>query len=105
MGKNAGDDLLEGKPTLPLIYALETLGSSAVESIKQALAKALRDGLPAEQVSAIVEIVCQSGAIERTVEQAQIHVDLAISALECLPDSDYKNALRMIAESSLDRRF
>lgn len=105
MGKNAGDDLLEGKPTLPLIYALETLDSSAVESIKQALAMAQRDGLPAEQVMAIVELVCQSGAIERSVEQAQIHVDLAISALNCLPDSEYKNALTTIAESSLERRF
>lgn len=106
IGKNAGDDLAEGKPTLPLIYALQSSGKAAGEQIRQALAAAQEQRqLSDDNVQAIVELVCQSGAIERTVEQAQQQVDCALQDLMCLPDSKYKDALAFIVEASVDRRF
>ncbi len=106
LGKNAGDDLVEGKPTLPLIYALQSVGQSESDEIRAALLAAQQSGqLSDERVHSVVKLVCQSGAIERTVEQAQQQVSLAIQALSCLPESEYKDALASIAEASAQRRF
>ncbi len=106
LGKNAGDDLVEGKPTLPLIYALQTVGQSECDEIRAALLAAQQSGqLSEERVQLVVKLVCQSGAIERTVEQAQQQVKLAIQALSCLPESKYKEALVSIAAASAQRRF
>ena len=106
LGKNVGDDLAEGKPTLPLIYALQLAPSDAAGKIRIALQSAQKTGqLPDKDILPVVELVCQSGAIERTNQQAQQQVDLAIKELACLPESLYKDALVMIAETSVKRRF
>ncbi len=106
IGKNAGDDLAEGKPTLPLIYALQSCDKAGGEQIRQALVSAQEQRqLPDGDVQQIVELVCQSGAIERTVEQAQQQVNFAVQDLTCLPHSKYKDALVAIAEASVNRRF
>jgi len=106
LGKNVGDDLAEGKPTLPLIYALQSSSTDAAGKIRKALLSAQETGqLPDEIVHPVVELVCQSGAIERTIEQAQQQVELAVAELACLPESQYKDALTVIAETSVNRRF
>jgi len=106
LGKNAGDDLAEGKPTLPLIYALQSSDESNVLLIRQALLSAQEQGqLSDEMVQPVVDLVCQSGAIEKTIELAQQQVNLAIEDLACLPDSVYRDALVAIAEASVRRRF
>ncbi len=106
LGKNVGDDLAEGKPTLPLIYALQTSPADIAGKIRSALISAQEIGqLPDEVVHPVVELICQSGATERTIEQAQQQVDLAIEELACLPESHFKDALVVIAETSVKRRF
>ncbi len=106
LGKNAGDDLAEGKPTLPLIFTLQSASSDTAQQIREALATAQKHGhLPDHQVQPVVDLVCQSGAIERTVALAQQQVELAIKDLDCLPDSVYKDALTDIAQASVKRRF
>lgn len=111
LGKNAGDDLAEGKPTLPLIYAMRDGGPETQKAISAALVSAAEPTLdgsaidPAFDLPGIVAMVRDSGAIERTYELAQIQVQAAIKAIEPLKDSQYKEALISIAESSTQRRF
>ena len=106
MGKNVGDDLAEGKPTLPLIYALQSSKPAAAAKIREALLSAQKTGqLEEEFIQPVVKLVCESGAIELTIEQAQQQVDLAVKELACLPASPYKEALILIAETSVKRRF
>ncbi len=105
LGKNAGDDLAEGKPTLPLIYALQTVSTEAADEIRMALLAAQEVGqLSDERVQSVVKLVCQSGGVESTIEQAQKQVNLAKEALSCLPASEYKDALMSIADASVQRR-
>ena len=106
LGKNAGDDLAEGKPTLPLIYTLQTAKPADAALIRAALSDAERsEQLSAERVESIVSMVCESGATERTVQQAQLQVNKAIACLSGLAPSDYKDALVSIAEGSVGRQF
>lgn len=106
LGKNAGDDLAEGKPTLPLIFAMQTSSGADVEKMQKALLSAQENGqFPESEIQPIVDIVCQSGAIARTAELAQQQVDLAIQDLSELPGGAYKDALVAVAEASVKRRF
>lgn len=106
LGKNAGDDLAEGKPTLPLIYALQSADKTDAQAIRKALLSAQEKGqLSDDEVQPVVELVCRSGAIERTVELAQQQVELAVRDLDCLPAGVYKDALVAVAEASVKRRF
>jgi len=98
LGKNVGDDLAEGKPTLPLIFAMRE-GSEQQRSI---IEQAIRDG-GLEQLDTIVDIVKSSGALEYTAESARQQADLAITQLEHLPDSPYKQAMIELAEFSIGR--
>lgn len=99
MGKSVGDDLAEGKPTLPLIYTMKHGSSDAAERVKQAI---LTGGL--DQLDTIISDVQSCGAIEYTQQKAQQQADLAISALASLPESAYKAALTALANASVKRR-
>jgi len=99
LGKNLGDDLAEGKTTLPLIYAMAN-GSEAERKLLRAAIES--DGLGMlDQVQAIVE---STGALDYTVSCAQTAADLAIDAISGLPESAYKQALIWLAEFSVRRR-
>lgn len=99
MGKSVGDDLAEGKPTLPLIYTMKHGNAEATERVRNAI---LTGGL--EQLDAIIQDVQACGAIEYTKEKAQQQADMAISALDKLPESAYKTALISLANASIKRR-
>jgi len=99
LGKNLGDDLAEGKPTLPLIYAMEN-GSAADKSLIRAAIRA--DGL--EKLDEIQSIIESTGALQYTAARAQEAADLAIHALSGIPDSDFKEAMIAIAEFAVKRR-
>ena len=99
LGKNLGDDLAEGKATLPLIYAMEH-GSDAERAVLRSAIES--DGIGnLSEVQAIVE---STGALDYTVSCAQAAVDLAIDAISGVPESEYKRSLVALAEISVRRR-
>ncbi len=100
MGKNAGDDLAEGKPTLPLIEALRRGDTQQQQVIRTAIEKGQR-----EQLAAVLKIVQNTGALQYTAQTAQHQVKLAQEALACLPDSEYKQALYRLADFSVARKY
>jgi octaprenyl-diphosphate synthase len=99
LGKNLGDDLAEGKATLPLIYAMQHGDSGERELIRNAVLEGGLDDL--ETIRSIIE---STGALQYTAARAQEAADVAIGALSEIPDSDYKQALVAIAEFSVRRR-
>lgn len=100
MGKNVGDDLAEGKPTLPLINAIERSEGADKELLENAITNASRDNL--EAVLAIIE---NTGSLAYTARIAREQAKLAQSALDVLPDSEYKSALMALAEFSVERTY
>ena len=99
LGKNLGDDLAEGKATLPLIHAMTKGSDDDKELIRQAILEGGLDQL--ERITAIVE---STGALQYTAARAQEAADSAIAALSDVPDSEYKQALIAIADFSVQRR-
>ena len=98
MGKNVGDDLAEGKPTLPLIYAIQQGTPEQVAVIKSAIEKGGYDKI--DEVQAIIQ---QTGALEYTEKMAQLQAQLAIAELAHLPDSESKRMLENVARLSVHR--
>ena len=106
LGKNAGDDLAEGKPTLPVIFALQNADSATREDVQSVIAASAQgEAVDPSRFSNIISMVKNSGAIEQTVALAEAHVQQAIDALSVLPESDYKKGLIAVVQSSLQRRF
>lgn len=100
LGKNVGDDLAEGKPTLPLIYTIEHASKSDAELILHCL-KA--DSVNNEDTSAIIKLVKTSGALDYTRTIAAEKTQLAVKSLDALPSSKYKDGLKDLVEFSLNR--
>jgi len=99
LGKNLGDDLAEGKPTLPLIYVLENGSDAEKQLIRGAIEEGGIDKL--DDIQAIVE---STGALQYTAARAQEAADVAINALSGIPDSEYKQAMIAIADFAVRRR-
>lgn len=99
LGKNLGDDLAEGKATLPLIYAMQNGSDSERELIREAI---VDGGL--QQLDNIQSIVQSTGALDYTAQRAHAAADIAIDALAGIPESEYKQALIAIAEFAVKRR-
>lgn len=100
IGKNIGDDLAEGKPTLPLIYAMQKGNEQQASVIRQAIENGQR-----ERIDEIITIINETGAIDYTAHAAAQEVAQAKAALNILPDSDYKQALIGLAEFSISRDY
>ncbi len=100
LGKNVGDDLAEGKPTLPLIHAMRTGTPEQAEVI----ATAIRNG-DASKLPAILEIVQATGGMTYTLECARQQVQDALAQLAQLPDNRFTQAMKQLAEFSLARSF
>ncbi|MDT8282566.1 MAG: octaprenyl diphosphate synthase [Gammaproteobacteria bacterium] len=98
MGKNVGDDLAEGKPTLPLIYAMRQGSAEQAALVKTAIEKGGYDMI--DEVQAIIR---QTGALEYTEKMARQQAELAIAELAHLPDSDSRLMLENIARLSVYR--
>jgi len=99
LGKNLGDDLAEGKPTLPLIYVMGNGSEAEKALIRSAIEEGGIDKL--DDIQAIVE---STGALKYTTERAQEAADVAINALTSIPDSEYKQAMIAIADFAVRRR-
>lgn len=98
LGKNIGDDLAEGKPTLPLIATMQRVHIQDNKIIRLSIQTG---GL--NDLDKIVELVKNSGGLEYCQMRAKEETELAIAALNPLPDSIYKQALINLAQLALDR--
>lgn len=99
MGKNVGDDLAEGKPTLPLLYAMwhaEPVQSAVIR-------EAIEQGNGIDHLQAIMHTMQETGALTYTKQQALKASQQAINALAPLPESEYKQALIGLAHISVER--
>ena len=101
LGKNIGDDLAEGKVTLPLIYAMKKGSNEECKIIQTAIL----EGGALEKLDRITNIIKSTGAFKYTADKAKEAADDAIKALNNVPDSNYKKALIAIAKLSIQRRF
>ena len=100
MGKNTGDDLAEGKPTLPLIYAIQHGNTKQVALIREAIEKA--NGM--QHFDEIMQALRETKALEYTKQRAVEEADKAINALSIIPDNQYKQALISLAYLAADRK-
>jgi octaprenyl-diphosphate synthase len=100
MGKQQGDDLAEGKPTLPTIHALTRASTAEQKLIRQAIENGDRANF-----NRITEIIESSGALAYTSRRAREEATIAKSALTCLPKSRYRQALEALADFSVARTF
>jgi octaprenyl-diphosphate synthase len=100
LGKNLGDDLAEGKPTLPLIYAIKNSTPSEANLIIDAIKNGNRDAF-----NDVYAIVKSTKAIEYTEHRANDEAQKAMAALDVLPESDYKQALLALASFSVQRSY
>jgi octaprenyl-diphosphate synthase len=99
LGKNLGDDLAEGKPTLPLIHAMSAGKEEQRELIRQAIIEGGLDNM--SEIQAVIEA---TGALEYTAQRARSAADAAIAALQRIPDNPHSQALKSLAEFAIQRR-
>ena len=99
LGKNVGDDLAEGKPTLPLLYALRTGNPQQQQMLRGAIEKG---GL--EHIEEVVAAIESTGANAYTARKAEDEARCAAQALAAIPESPYKQALLDLARFSIHRK-
>ncbi len=102
MGKNLGDDLREGKVTLPLIVAMQRAEPSDAALIRRAIEQPDADRL-AHQLDAIMAVIRRTQALEVTHAAAVAEAERAVRSLAPLPDSIYKRTLLQLAHQSISR--
>ncbi len=100
LGKNIGDDLAEGKPTLPLIYAMANGSAAERHMIREAIQTGGTQNLTSIQLA-----IESSGGLRYTAERAREEALLAMAALEGLPKSRYREGLAELARFAIERRF
>ena len=100
MGKNIGDDLAEGKPTLPLIRAMSQANPQQAKVLRQAIEQGGRDN-----IEEVTQAIHATDAIDYTAEKAKEEAQRAIEMLKYLPESKYRDALQTIAEFSVNRTY
>lgn len=98
LGKNIGDDLMEGKPTLPLISALQHTQGEEHDIVRRSIATG---GI--HQLEQVIQIVQQSGALDYCRKRAQEETQAALAALEHLPESEARQALFNLTQLALHR--
>ena len=100
IGKNVGDDLAEGKPTLPIIFALSQATPEQTAHLSQVIRQGDRD-----QLDSVLDIIKSTGAVEFTERVAHQEVEQAKLRLAALDDTDYKTAMLALADFSASRLY
>ena len=98
IGKEVGDDLSEGKVTLPMIYALE----KTTKSDKKILTDAIQNA-DASNINQVVEILMNVNAFQYSRDIANTESNMALESIDILPSSKYKTALKLLCKLSLER--
>ncbi|EPD8248751.1 octaprenyl diphosphate synthase [Yersinia enterocolitica] len=101
LGKNTGDDLNEGKPTLPLLHAMHNGTPEQAAMIRQAI----EEGNGRHLLEPVLAAMQQCGSLDYTRQRAEEEADKAIAALQVLPESDYRLALEGLAHIAVQRSF
>ena len=99
IGKNLGDDLAEGKPTLPLIHVMKVGNSAQAEVVRSALEHGGREAFPE-----VIRAVQETAALDAALEVATAEVDKAKRALNDVSNSQYRDALIQLASFAIARR-
>jgi octaprenyl-diphosphate synthase len=100
IGKNLGDDLAEGKPTLPLLYAMRNGNDQQYATIRHAIEQG---GL--DELAAVMQAVRDTGALQHVRALASKEVKIGCAAIAHLPDSNYHQALIELAKFAVNRSF
>ncbi|MFA3759384.1 octaprenyl diphosphate synthase [Yersinia sp. 2544 StPb PI] len=101
LGKNTGDDLNEGKPTLPLLHAMRNGTVEQAAMIRQAI----EQGNGRHLLEPVLAAMQQCGSLDYTRRRAEEEADKAIAALQILPESEYRLALEGLAHIAVQRAF
>jgi len=100
LGKNVGDDLAEGKPTLPIIHAMQ----HATSAERDLLSEAIRSG-GLNKINEVIAIIESTGSLAYTSQRASAEAEKAKQALSPLPQSAYKEAMMVLADFSVQRVY
>jgi octaprenyl-diphosphate synthase len=100
IGKNLGDDLNEGKPTLPLIYVMRRGSPRQAALVRRVIEHGGR-----EEFAAVLEAIHTTGALDVARAQARSEADKARASLACVADSTYKRSLLDLAAFAIERKF
>ncbi len=101
LGKNVGDDLAEGKPTLPLLHAMRQGNPAQASLIRQAI----EQGGQREILAQVLAIMAQHNSLDYAMQRAREEAHKAVEAIAILPQSDYKTALISLAYLSVEREY
>jgi len=99
-GKNLGDDLNEGKPTLPLIYAMRKGSQAQAKTVRHAIEQGGR-----EDFESVLAAITATGALDYARAQAKKEAAVASAAVKCLPNSKYRDSLLQLAEFAVNRSY
>jgi octaprenyl-diphosphate synthase len=99
-GKNLGDDLAEGKPTLPLIYAMQHGDARQAETVRNAIEQG-----NIAQFADVLAVIKATGALEYTRKRAQQEAESACAAISALPDTKFKESLLQLAGFAASRQY
>lgn len=100
IGKSLGDDLAEGKPTLPLIYAMQHGSPEQAAMVRSAIEQG-----DLGRFADVLQVIQQTGALDYTRQQAKHEAEAACAALAILPDTQYKQSLLELAQFAAARQF
>jgi len=99
-GKNLGDDLKDGKPTLPLIHVMQRGSAEQVALVRSAIERGGR-----EAFKAVLDVIHETGALEYARSKAREEADSARQAVVALPNSSYKDSLLELATFAIERDY
>ncbi len=99
-GKNLGDDLAEGKPTLPLIYAMKTGSEEQATIVRNAIKQGGEGSL-----QAVLDVIQKTDALDYTRQKAEAESSMASAAISSLPNSNYKECLLQLANFAVARNY
>lgn len=105
LGKNVGDDLAEGKPTLPLLHAMHQAKAAGNEAGYQLIRQAIEEGGKRDAINEVLAIMAEHKSLDHVMQRARDEAQKAVDAIAILPDSEYKTALASLAYLSVDRSY
>ena len=101
LGKNVGDDLAEGKPTLPLLHAMH----HGNETQAQLIRKTIEQGGNRDVLDEVLAIMNEYQSLDYAMARAKQEAQKAVDAIQILPENEYKRALISLAYLSVDRTY